>query len=253
LFHLSQIFKICAEPTLNNDNQDEKVLHIPDESEMSQLIFIEYLVERLCQLITSKTKEYLREKKLGEISAIQMEREREEKLKHYEEYITKKNVWFSDLMSDSKPDNKTNTVFATQSKQKEELDDNGEAEMQAKLDFLNKSQEIELSHPQTEIKSQEEDYSEAKKPLPDFKKLHEEAIIQQLKIKEFFQPSTSVKKIQLREDLDEEKANNADSQDRSLVINIKETNEEIVRVLPTVDSLSQIEIRRKIFYEKLIK
>ncbi len=73
------------------------------------------------------------------------------------------------------------------------------------------SQEIELSHPQTEIKSQEEDYGEAKKPLPDFKKLHEEAIIQQLKIKEFFQPSTSVKKIQLREDLDEEKANNADS------------------------------------------
>lgn len=32
-----------------------------------------------------------------------------------------------------------------------------------------------------------------------------------------------------------------------------EGNEEIVRVLPTVDSLSQMEIRRKIFYEKLIK
>ena len=262
LFHLAQIFKINAETTLNTEeNEDESVtLHIPDESAMSQLIFIEYLIERLRQIITPKSKDYLREKKPGEKSTVQMEREREEKLKHYEQYITKKNVWFSDLMSDSKPVNKTSTSFATQIKRKEEdPDDNGEAEMQAKLDYLSLTQETEYSLALTEAKSQEEDElnPETKKPLPDFKKLQEEAIIQQLQIKEFFQPCTSVKKIQFREDLvaleEGEEEKGEQSQDRSLIINNKETNEEIVRVLPTVDSLSQIEIRRKIFYEKLIK
>ena len=40
---------------------------------------------------------------------------------------------------------------------------------------------------------------------------------------------------------------------QNLIFKLKNTNEEIARILPTVDNHSQIEIRRNIFYEKLVK
>jgi len=97
--------------------------------------------------------------------------------------------------------------------------------------------------------------------LPDFKKVQEEAKAEQLKIKEFFigdLGSVKAKKIKEKEDL---RAAELEMEKEDGVFNghsfkVKGTDErgvEIVRVLPCVDSQSQMEIRRKIFYEKMIK
>ena len=68
---------------------------------------------------------------------------------------------------------------------------------------------------------------ELKKPLPFYEKLKEEAMLQQLKIIEFFRPSK----------LNEQ----SDVEDDDLII------------LPEIDSISQKQIRQKIFFEKLVK
>ena len=67
-----------------------------------------------------------------------------------------------------------------------------------------------------------------KKPLPYFENLKEEAKVQQLKIKEFFNPSL-------------------DNDDNEV------KNNENPIILPEVDSLSQKQIRQKIFFEKFYK
>lgn len=250
-YHLAQIFKIAK---ADETPTDEKTLSISSETALNQLIFIEYLIERIRLLISIRTREYLFDKRSNEKSKIHLEREREENLKKYEDYITKKNVFFSDLMSENRATRSQPTTGRVQYANQDE-DDNGEAEMQAKIDFLNRSLEAE-KHLEEEKTESHEDSSEAKKPLPDFKKIREEAAMQQLKIKEFFMPSSSGKKVQFKEEVVVEEVTNADDGDKykqSLILNVKETNEEIIRVLPTVDSISQLDIRRKIFYDKLIK
>jgi len=241
-YHLAKIFKISNQASTNNENNE---LNITDETSMNQLLFIEYLIERIRLLLTDKSKEYLTEKQSNEKTAIQVERVREEKLKQYEEYITKKNVWFSEILTDENNSGKKSSPAIRNT-------DDSEAEMQAKIDFLLKNEQSEHSDLQiNETNSLDINSNEAKKPLPDFNKIRDEAIKQQLKIKEFFMPSHSKKQVQFKEDFIEEEE--TEDYKQSILVNIKETNEEIVRILPTVDSLSQLEIRRKIFYDKLVK
>ncbi len=241
-YHLAKIFKISNQASTNNENNE---LNITDETSMNQLLFIEYLIERIRLLLTDKSKEYLTEKQSNEKTAIQVERVREEKLKQYEEYITKKNVWFSEILTDENNSGKKSSPAIRNT-------DDSEAEMQAKIDFLLKNEQSEHSDLQiNETNSLDINSNEAKKPLPDFNKIRDEAIKQQLKIKEFFMPSHSKKQVQFKEDYIEEEE--TEDYKQSILVNIKETNEEIVRILPTVDSLSQLEIRRKIFYDKLVK
>lgn len=121
--------------------------------------------------------------------------------------------------------------------------------------------------------------SKASKPVPDFEKLKQESIEQQLIVREFFtargakqlfgddktkKKKKNKKSEEQNDDDDEDPAervtiideNNIDDTgefDEKLIFRIKETNEEIARVFPTVDSKSQTKIRRKIFYEKLVK
>jgi hypothetical protein len=241
-YHLAKIFKISNQASTNNENNE---LNITDETSMNQLLFIEYLIERIRLLLTDKSKEYLTEKQSNEKTAIQVERVREEKLKQYEEYITKKNVWFSEILTDENNSGKKSNPAIRNT-------DDSEAEMQAKIDFLLKNEQSDHSDLQiNETNSLDINSNEAKKPLPDFNKIRDEAIKQQLKIKEFFMPSHSKKQVQFKEDFIEEEE--TEDYKQSILVNIKETNEEIVRILPTVDSLSQLEIRRKIFYDKLVK
>lgn len=240
-YHLAKIFKISNQASTNNENNE---LNITDETSMNQLLFIEYLIERIRLLITNKSKEYLTDKQSNEKTAIQVERVREEKLKQYEEYITKKNVWFSEILTDENNSGKKSNPAIRNT-------DDSEAEMQAKIDFLLKNEQSEHSDLQVnETNSLDINSNEAKKPLPDFNKIRDEAIKQQLKIKEFFMPSHSKKQVQFKDFIEEEET---EDYKQSILVNIKDTNEEIVRILPTVDSLSQLEIRRKIFYDKLVK
>lgn len=113
--------------------------------------------------------------------------------------------------------------------------------------------------------------SGASKPVPDYEKLKQESIEQQLIVREFFTARRAdalfsgakkkKKKNGEEEDVDGEQVtiideNNIDETgefDQNLIFKIKETNEEISRVFPTVDSKSQNKIRRTIFYEKLAK
>ena len=96
------------------------------------------------------------------------------------------------------------------------------------------------------------------KPLPDFTRIQLEANAQHLKIKEFFcgDPFTAkAKKMKELEALRNEELEMArdESAFGSHSFTLKGRRDEdgdIVRVLPTVDSQSQMEIRRKIFYEK---
>lgn len=250
-YHLAQIFSIKKS---NETSLDDIDLNIVDEQAMNQLFFIEYLIQRIKALITQKSKDYLFDNQSNEKSKIQVERERIENLKKYEQYITKKNVWFSDLMNSSDKPKSEKSLPLPSNYIKE--GDNGEAEMLAKIEFLNKSEPVS-THSHEDTKSEflnEVNENEAKRPLPDYNKLREEAMIQQLKIKEFFMPSSNKsKQVQFKEEDEAELDQNDATYSQSLLISVKETNEEICRVLPTVDSLSQIEIRRKIFYEKLIK
>lgn len=109
----------------------------------------------------------------------------------------------------------------------------------------------------------------ASKPVPDFEKLKKESIEQQLIVREFFTARAASKllgaekkkkKQEEEEDpaervtiIDEHNIDDTGEFDQNLIFRIKETDEEIARVFPTVDSKSQTKIRRMIFYEKLVK
>jgi hypothetical protein len=107
--------------------------------------------------------------------------------------------------------------------------------------------------------------SNVTKPVPDYNKLKEQSIEQQLIVREFFMArgaealfgGKKTKKEVPPEDrvtiIDEHNIDDTGEFDQNLIFKIKETNEEVVRILPTVDSKSQVKIRRTIFYEKLVK
>ena len=98
---------------------------------------------------------------------------------------------------------------------------------------------------------------------PDFGQLKKQSIQQQLIVREFFTANGLVvggkkKKVSEADQslvtiIDESNNDDDDTFGQNLIFRIKETNEEIVRILPTVDSKSQIKIRRNIFYEKLTR
>jgi hypothetical protein len=92
--------------------------------------------------------------------------------------------------------------------------------------YLNYRSKSEFDNLDSDDDDEQTVENESKKPLPEFEKLKEEAKIQQLKIKEFFKPSF--------EDDD------AKSNDNPII-------------LPDIDSLSQKQIRQKIFFEKFYK
>lgn len=106
----------------------------------------------------------------------------------------------------------------------------------------------------------------ASKPVPDYRALREQSIEQQLIVREFFMPrgtdalfGSSREKKKKNENetsvtiIDENNIDDTGEYEQKLVFKIKETNEEIARVLPAVDSKSQMNIRRTIFFDKLVK
>ena len=245
LIHMKRIFNI-KNSTEKKTSLEDLNIYVNSENHVNQLFYIEYIIERLRDLLTRKSKEYLKERQK---SKLQEEREREEKLDRFEKYVSKKSVWFSGLETSEANSRSTYHV-------KKEEEDDGEAEMKAKIESITGFSEESKSEPE---KSEETESSECKKPLPDFKKLREQSKLEQLKIKEcFFKMPSKKSKEKIKESLkDEEESNDEekdnDPYDDTFVVKVKETNEEIVRFLPTVDSQSQLNIRRKFFFEKLIK
>lgn len=220
------------------------------EKNLTQLYFIEFIIQRIKELITNRTKSYLKQTEPSDRPSVNQEREREEHLEACDKLVAAKTAFFSDIdyTSQASVFNKTNS----------DQNDNGEEEMLEKLrgfeDIIkDNSKDAENTK---EILKQAEPVpdglgSEAKKPLPDYAKLKEEAVKQQLRIREFFGAKSTTKKLEKASVVDENDTNSEYNQ--NLIFKIKETDEEIVRVLPTVDSKSQTQIRRKIFYDKLVK
>lgn len=159
-----------------------------------------------------------------------------------------------------------------------EENDNGEEEMKTKLkefEDLFKGQNLTNDGDCGAVKVKYEDKTNNNKndligarqsSIPDFEQLKKQSIEQQLIVREFYTANGLVfggkkKNVTIEKANDETQVtiideNNIDDTnefDQNLVFRIKETNEEIVRILPTVDSKSQNKIRRNIFYEKLIK
>lgn len=240
--NLKQIFsfKIKKEDGYVQIGEGSKILEI-NEKCLTQFYFIEYIIQRIKELITSRTKSYLNQTEPSDALSVNQEREREEHLEACDKLVARKTAFFSDIDYSGQTSN-----FSLA---KSESNDNGEREMLEKLrgfdEIINKS-----NKGKEEIFTDEYDF-EAKKPLPDYAKLKEEAVRQQLRIREFFVGKPMSNKQQETTIIDENDINSEYNQ--NLIFKIKETDEEIVRVLPTVDSKSQTQIRRKIFYDKLVK
>lgn len=248
--NLRQIFsfKIEKKDGYIQMGEGSQILQI-NEKYLTQFYFIEYIIQRIKELITSRTKSYLTQTESSDSLSVNQEREREEHLEACDKLVARKTALFSDIDYSSQTPN----FIDKNSDQK----DDGEEEMLQKLrgfdDIIknsNKRKENEINKEQVEVVTDEYDF-EAKKPVPDYSKLKEEAIRQQLRIREFFVGKPKSNKEQETTVIDENDTNSEYNQ--NLIFKIKETDEEIVRVLPTVDSKSQTQIRRKIFYDKLVK
>ena len=243
---LKQIFNfklINANEEISVAAGDESNLFEIDESSFKKLLFIEYKIQRVNDLLSKRSKSFLNEMNKEDLKRLNEERERDEYLRACDKYVANQGAFFGNLTGDSDLSSfKLNEI-------KIDAGDNGEAEMQAKLDSFKTQIDEEVSkkvvHPVNE--------TDAKRPMPDFKKLKEESLKNQLKVKEFFTGSVTSKGKQVEEEIEIEEEEASKGYNQSLIIKIKETNEEIVRVLPTVDSKSQNEIRRNIFYDKLIR
>ncbi len=87
--------------------------------------------------------------------------------------------------------------------------------------------------------------------MPDYNRIRQESLKQQLKIREFFtgKPADTNVNSNIQEDDEDKKL---EEFDQKLFIKLDD-NQELVRLLPSVDNKSQLQIRRKIFCEKLIK
>jgi hypothetical protein len=251
LLKLKEIFEFKFVKSLDElTNEKSDTLIEIDENSLKQLLFVEYVLQRLMDLFTKKTKNFILERELEDLAKLNQERERDEYLKKCDEYVLKNNILFSDLTNDSDMGSlKINQKVV-------ENDDNGEAEMLAKLqvfmdkDELNKLSGVVSSNPN------DQDFNVndfRKKPLPNYKLLKEESLKNQLKVREFFMGATASKTP--NEENVEEIDYNQDSNvfNQNLIFKLRNSTEEIARILPTVDNQSQIEIRRNIFYEKLVK
>jgi hypothetical protein len=119
-----------------------------------------------------------------------------------------------------------------------------------KCDQMINDQAVEFNRLRNEVES---DYkSSSCKPLPNYDQLKEEARINALRVEEFFFPN---KKRNQSSDEDQSTTTTTTTTkkfEQNILFKNLKTNEEYIRVLPTVDSQSQIEIRRRIFHDKLI-
>lgn len=149
------------------------------------LFLIEYLINRVGDLLTLKAKNYIKNEN-NEFEIVNSEREKFEFNQKYLNYRSKNE---STLDSDD--------------------DDDGENVVKI---------------------------VESKKSIPSFEKLKDEAKLEQLKIKEFYNPT-------LYHNEEEEQEQHQQ----------KENYQKRPIILPEIDSVSQNQIREKIFLEKLIK
>lgn len=272
LYHLGKIFRIVNEPIKADENpNDTLIIDENDENLLSKYFFTEYIIKRITDLVSPRTKHYIMEKKSIEESKLHEERKRLEQLKKFDEYVTETGVLFNNLTSEVSAKTMNVGEFSSKLNKVQDsmamnalknMDDNGEAEMIAKLEVMG----INSKSGQPDVVSQEvkkdsgvdDEYAGAQKPLPDYKKLELEAKQQQLKIREFFMGNLSSEKAQkLKEiekrELEENEMNKDPSAFNPSSFKLKDGEQEIIRVLPTVDSQFQMEIRRKIFYEKLVR
>jgi hypothetical protein len=143
------------------------------------------------------------------------------------------------------------------------VDDDGEAEMIAKLELLgfNSTSGVATAVKKevaSAVSFEVNEDSRAKKPLPDYERVKAEARGQQLRIKEFFAGDPNSASGKRSRELGAIEAE-MEVMDKEKTFNVStfrvraEGEHEIVRVLPAVDSQFQMEVRRKIFYEKLVK
>lgn len=278
---LKQIFsfKLIGKSNEDDESVSNKNEFLIEESYVKPLLFIEYIIQRLNDLLTRKTKSYMLD--LNFKQKINKQREEDEYSQKYDQIINEKAVLYNSndkyteqlvLGEDKIINNSISSFKVTKLTKFDQDNDNGEAEMEAKLkDFshiIEKQSQISNKEPnEVKIKNTESSVlndlindDKTKKPIPDFNKLRQEALQQQLKIKEFFEGCKPAKKVDDSEqnrvtiiDLNEDEDNSKDVFKQDIIFKIKQTDEEIVRVLPTVDSKSQVQIRRKIFFEKLIK
>ena len=245
---LKQVFEFGAKnSTLTDLSPNEKRLEFfeIDEKSFKRLIFIEYIAQRISDLLSKKTRIFLIEKELDELAKLNQERERVEYLKKCDHYIMKNNILFGNLTSDSDM-----SSFRLKPKAANAQDDNGEAEMLAKLEGFMSKEEPQKAHNHKE--EDDDEHNDIKQPLPNYKQLKEEALKNELRVSEFFRGIT--KKEKYENELEEiDQASDTHSYNQNLIFKVKNSNEEIARILPTVDNQSQSEIRRSIFFEKLIK
>ena len=250
LIHIKNIFKLKKSNDQSNLLQidDDSIMYLNNENSINQLFYIEYIIDRLRDLLSTRSKQYLLEN--SQKSKLQDEREREETLEKIDKFVSKKSAWFQNIEPSDEPTMSHHFISNN--------DDNGEAEMKAKIESLiGNFEEDEIKDKKDDEKIDNYD-TELKKPLPDFKKIRDEAKLQQLKVKECFFKSPSLKsKDQLKEteklNVEQLKDNDDDQYNDSFLVKVKDTNVEYVRLLPNVDSQSQLNIRRKFFYEKLTK
>ena len=255
-YHLRKIFLILDANDLKDDKSNNGVLIIDnnDTNSLSHFFFVEYIIERMFQLITLQTKEYILEKKYLEQSALHKKREMEEYSNKCEIYVNKKSVWYDDITNEENEtilnNSETSSIqLAKSSYFLKNQNDNGETEILAKLESFNINSYIQCNNKINQRNENKidkefngEEYATAKRPIPNYNKLKTEAKQQQLKIKEFFMGSLS----------DKESIKNNDIQ----IINSDEkyiSENEIVRNLPIIEKYSQVEIQRNFFYEKIIK
>ena len=256
-YHLSKIFFILDAKDLKNDTNIDQVLIIDtdDKNSLSHLFFVEYIIERMFQLITVQTKEYILEKSYLEHSALHKKREMEEYSKKCEIYVNKKSVWFDDITNEENEttldNSETSSIqLAKSSHFLKNQNDNGESEISAKLESFNINSLIQCNNKinqQNEnkfnIAFNDDEYATAKRPIPNYQELKAEAKQQQLKIKEFFMGSQSDKESEIIKN---------DIQIKNLDVKLISENE-TVRNLPIIEKYSQVEIQRVFFFEKIIK
>jgi hypothetical protein len=268
---LKQIFsfKRIDENTNENETVINKNEFLIEESYIKPLLFIEYIIQRLNDLLTENTKSFMFDSNYKQ--KINKQREEDEYSQKYDQIINEKAVLYNSndkyteklILSEDKIINNSTSSFAvTKFNKLDQNSDNGEAEMEAKLkDFshiIEKKNKTSDKTIESSFLNDLIDDDKTKRPVPDFTKLREEALKQQLKIKEFFDGCKPAKKdaddaLATIIDLNEDENKGDDVYKQDIIFKIKQTDEEIVRVLPPLDSKSQVQIRRKIFFEKLIK
>lgn len=97
---LREVFEFRSKEDENIEETSEnrkRPIYLVDLTRMNQLLFVEYICERLSELISVRTREYLNERE----PSLNDEREREELIDKAENYVLKTNSLFSQLGNDS--------------------------------------------------------------------------------------------------------------------------------------------------------